>query len=144
MNNMSNNFHKYKIINYKSKNNNCGIVCLIKATGNKANQIKPDTLRKKYNIEKNTLLTVEQLGIISVEYFNNNLIVVNNVGDELYNSNSGFSDTIFLLLSDKHYCHIDIKNIKKYKKCSECNKLFLNNHNLFSPGKSQSQNIGYH
>ena len=90
MNNMSNNFHKYKIINYKSKNNNCGIVCLIKATGKKANQIKPDTLRKKYKIEKNTLLTCEQLGIISVEYFNNNLIVVNNVGDELYNSNSGF------------------------------------------------------
>ena len=86
-------------------------------------------LRKKYNIEKNTLLTVEQLGLISMGYFNNNLIVVNKVGDELYNSNYGFSDTIFLLLKYEHYCHIDIKNIKKYKKCSECNKLFLNDHN---------------
>ena len=84
MNNMSNNFHKYKIINYKSKNNNCGLVCIIKATGNKANQIKPDMIRKKYNIEKNTLLSVEQLGLITMDYFNNNLIVVNNVGDELY------------------------------------------------------------
>ena len=102
MNNMSNNFHKYKIINYKSKNNNCGLVCLIRATGNKANQIKPDMLRKKYNIEKNTLLSVNQLGIISMDYFKNNLIAVNNVGDELYNSNSGFENTIFLLLSDQH------------------------------------------
>ena len=48
-----------------------------------------------------------------MDYFKNNLIVVNNVGDELYNSNSGF-DKIFLLLKDEHYCHIDIKNIKKY------------------------------
>ena len=32
MNNMSNNFHKYKIINYRSKNNNCGLVCIIRAT----------------------------------------------------------------------------------------------------------------
>ena len=86
-------------------------------------------IRKKYGIEKNTLLTVNQLGIISMDYFKNNLIVVNNVGDELYNSNSGFENTIFLLLKDEHYCHIDIKNIKKYKKCSECNKLFLNEHN---------------
>ena len=36
-------------------------------------------LRKKYNIEKNTLFTVEQLGLISMDYFNNNLIVFNNV-----------------------------------------------------------------
>ena len=83
-----------------------------------------------FNIEKNILLTVEQLGLISMDYFNNNLIVVNNVGDELYDSNSGFSDTIFLLLKEEHYCHIDIKNIKKYKKCSKCNKLFLNDHNF--------------
>ena len=88
------------------------MVCIIKATGNKANQIKPDIIRKKYNIEKNILLTVEQLGLISMDYFNNNLIVVNNVGNELYNSNSGFEKTIFLLLKDEHYCHIDIKNIK--------------------------------
>ena len=83
-------------------------------------------LRKKYNIEKNTLLSVNQLGLISMDYFKNNLIVVNNIGDELYNSNSGFENTIFLLLSDEHYCHIDIKNIKK---CKDCNKLFLNEHN---------------
>ena len=80
---MSDNFHKYKIINYKSKNNNCRIVCIIRATGNKANKIKPNMIRKKYNIEKNTLLTVEQLGLISTDYFKNNLIVVNNMGDEL-------------------------------------------------------------
>ena len=47
-----------------------------------------------------------------MDYFKNNLIVVNNIGDELYNSNSGFENTIFLLLSNEHYCHIDIKNIK--------------------------------
>ena len=52
MNNMSNNFHKYKIINYKSKNNNCWLVCLIKATGNKANQIKPDMIRKNIILKK--------------------------------------------------------------------------------------------
>ena len=49
---------------------------------------------------------MEQLGLITMDYFNNNLIVVNNIGDELYNSNSGFENTIFLLLKDEHYCHI--------------------------------------
>ena len=46
-NNTSYKFHKYKIINYKSKNNNCGLVCLIKPSGNKANKIKPDMIKKK-------------------------------------------------------------------------------------------------
>ena len=65
MNNMSNNFHKYKIINYKSKNYNCGLICIIKATGNKANQIKPDMIRKKYYIPVCSLLSAEQLGLIA-------------------------------------------------------------------------------
>ena len=52
LNNMSDNFHKYKIINYKSKNNNCGIVCIIKATGNRANRIKPDMIRKNITLKK--------------------------------------------------------------------------------------------
>ena len=56
LNNMSDNFHKYKIINYKSKNNNFGLVCIIKATGNTANRIKPDLIRKKYNIEKKYII----------------------------------------------------------------------------------------
>ena len=38
-------------------------------------------------------------------------------------------DKIFLLLKDEHYYHIDIKKIKKYKKCPDCNKLYLNIHN---------------
>ena len=41
-----NNLVKFKIINYKSKNNNCGLVCLIRASGNKANKIKPDMIGK--------------------------------------------------------------------------------------------------
>ena len=52
MNNMSNNFHKYKIMNYKSKNNNCGLVCIIRATGNKANRIKPNMIRKNITLKK--------------------------------------------------------------------------------------------
>ena len=44
-------------------------MCIIRANGNKVNINKPDILRKKYNIEKNTLLTVEQLGLISILLF---------------------------------------------------------------------------
>ena len=118
---------KFKINNYKSKNNNCGLVCIIKALWKNANVIKPDILRKKYNIEKNALLIVEQLGLISTDYFNNNLMVVNNVGDELYNSNSEFENTIFLLLKDEHYFHIDTKIYKIYRKCETCNKTLRSN-----------------
>ena len=116
-------------MNQKNKNKNCDIVCIIKEKGNKANQINPDSIRKKYNFELNIPLSVEQLRLIATDYFTYNLVVVNNIGDELYNSHSGFENTIFLLLKDENYYHIDIKKIKKYKKCPDCNKLYLNDQN---------------
>ena len=38
----------YKVIYYKSINNNCGIVCLIKALDLKANEFKPDSISKEF------------------------------------------------------------------------------------------------
>ena len=128
INNMSNSFEKYTIKNYKSINNNCGLVCLIKATGNKANVIKPDSLRKKYNLDEDVLLSCEQLAIIADEEFNHNLIVLNNVGDELFTSYKLYEKTIFLILIDSHYQHLIIDNIQKFSRCSGCNQFFLNSH----------------
>ena len=47
----------YRIINYKSINNNCGLVCLINALNLKANVYKPDSIRKEYGIELYSMMT---------------------------------------------------------------------------------------
>ena len=126
--NMNGSFEKYIIKNYRSKNNNCGLVCLIKASGNNANKIKSDSLRRKYNIEEGTLLSCEQLGLIADQEFNYNLIVLNNVGDELFTSNQTYDKTIFLILMESHYQHLIIDNIQKFRRCNDCNQFYLNTH----------------
>ena len=74
---------KIKIINPLSKNNNFGIACLIKSCGLKANQVKPDSLRKKYNISLNSLIACEKLGDIANLEFRVNLVIINPLGKEL-------------------------------------------------------------
>ena len=117
----------FKVINYKSKNNNCGLICLIKGSGKNGNQLKPDTIRKKYNIEKNTLLTCDQLGIISCEELKYNLLVFNSKSNLLYKSNSTFEKSIFLLLEDIHYKLINVKDVKIKQKCKFCGKKYIDN-----------------
>ena len=50
------------------------------------------------------------------------LVVVNLAGFILFNSNTEYDKTIFLLLEDNHYRHISMKEIKIKKLCSECGK----------------------
>ena len=78
----------YKILNYPSKNNNCGLVCLIKALDLKANVYKPDSIRKEYGIELNTFISCEKLGDIANLKFQFNLFVVNLAGFVLFNSST--------------------------------------------------------
>ena len=116
---------KIKIINPLSKNNNCGLVCLIKSCGLKANQVKPDSLRKKYNIALNSLIGFEKLGDIANLEFRVNLIIINPLGKELLNTNTEFEKTTFLLLEDGHYKLIDLGEFKTYKKCDLCGRKLL-------------------
>ena len=120
---------KFKINNYKSKNNNCGLVCLIRATGNKANKIKPDMIRKKYNIPLNTMITVDQIVMIGKKEFDVKVHVFNQYEYLLSdnNDNDDSKDEIFLLLKDEHYFHIDTKMYKRYRKCEICNKTLRSN-----------------
>ena len=85
----------YKVTNHKSKNNNCGISCLLKCAGINGNKVKADSLRRKYNIEFNEMLTPQQLGIIANDtQIKINLIVVNASGFVLFNSNTTAIDTL--------------------------------------------------
>ena len=102
---------KIKIINPFSKNNNCGIVRLIKSCRLKANQVKPDSLRKKYNISLNSLIGCEKLGDIANLAFRVNLIIINPLGKKLLNTNTEFEKTTFLLLEDGHYKPIESTQI---------------------------------
>ena len=121
-----NNLVKFKIINYKSKNNNCGLVCLIRASGNKANQIKPDMIRKEFNILLNTMISVDQIQKIGMIKFGVKVHVFNQyeylISDDNNNDNDETKEEIFLLLKDEHYYIIDTNNYKKYRKCEICNK----------------------
>ena len=121
---------KIKIINPLSKNNNCGLVCLIKSCGLKANQVKPDSLRKKYNITLNSLIGFEKLGDIANLEFRVNLIIINPLGKELLNTNTEFEKTTFLLLEDGHYKLIDLGEFKTYKKCELCGRKLLKSNKM--------------
>ena len=72
------------VIDYKSINNNCGLVCLIKALDLKANIFKPDSIRKEYGIELKTFINCDKLGDIANLKFQYNLVVVNLSGFILF------------------------------------------------------------
>jgi hypothetical protein len=110
----------YNVLNYKSKNNNCGLVCIIKALNLKANEVKPDSIRKKYGIPLNTFINCEKLGDIANLEFQCNLIIVNLSGFILFNSNTEYDKNIILLLEDNHYKHVSVENIKIKKSCELC------------------------
>ena len=98
------------------------MVCLIKALGLKANVYKPDSIRKEYGIELNTFISCEKLGDIANLKFKCNLVVVNSAVFILFNSDTEYNTTIFLLLEYNHYRHISMEKIKIKKLCSERGK----------------------
>ena len=100
----------YRIINYKSINNNCGLVCLIKALDLKANEFKPDSIRKQFGIELKTFIDCDKLGDVANLKFQCNLVVVNLAGFVLFNSSTEYNKTIFLLLDQNHYRHTGCSN----------------------------------
>ena len=96
---------------------------MIKALGKNANKIKADSLRKKYKIPLNTLISVYQLEEIGMKEFNVKVHVFNQHEYLLSNDdNEESKEEIFLLLKDEHYFQIDTNNYKKYRKCEICNK----------------------
>ena len=112
----------YKIHNFKSKNNNCGLVCLIKGSGSFGNKIKADSLRKKCDIPLNSFISCNQLCDIANIEFHSNLIVINLAGFILFNSNTEYDNTIILLLENEHYQYISLENMKIRTKCEHCGK----------------------
>ena len=98
---------------------------MIKAVGKNGNVIKPDSLRKKYKIPLNTLLSVEQIQKIGMMEFGIKVHVFNKYEYLISDDNNEHDETkeeIFLLLKDEHYYQIDTNNFKRYRKCETCNK----------------------
>ena len=131
---------KLKIIDPKSKNNNCGISCLLRGLDINGNKVKPNLIRKKYNIELNIPINCELLGDIANLEFNINLIIINPLGKELLNTNTEYSKSLYLLLEDHHYSLIDFNEIKQYKICNHCGEKTLNTN---TSHKCKSNRIEY-
>ena len=112
----------YRVIDYKSINNNCGLVCLIKALDLKANEFKPDSIRKEFGIELKTFIDCDKLGDVANLKFQCNLVVVNLAGFVLFNSSTEHNKTMFLLLDQNHYRHISFEDMKIKKNCEQCGK----------------------
>ena len=101
-------------------------------------------IRKKYNIEKNALISVDQLEKIGmkdkgvkVHVFNQHEYLLSNDDNEEY------KEEIFLLLKDEYYYHIETTNYKNYRKCETCNKTLRTN-NLNHKCKWIMLNISMH
>ena len=73
-------------------------------------------------MELNTFISCDKLGDIANLKFHCNLIIVNLSGFILFNSNTEYSKTIFLLLEDNHYRHISFDGMKIKKNCKKCGK----------------------
>ena len=58
------------------------------------------------------MIGCKKLGDVANSEFQNNLIIVNSSGFVLFNSNTEYRETIYLLLDDEHYRHISLENIK--------------------------------
>ena len=52
-------------------------------------------------------------------------VVINLSGFMLFNSNTEYNKTIFLLLENNHYRHVSFEGMKIKKKCTECGKLIF-------------------
>ena len=88
--------------NVKSKNDNCGIACILNFMNINGNQIKPDSLRKKLNIEWNTLLDVNDM-IKVADYFDIGLTILNESLDEICSHNVDKIKICNLMLENSHY-----------------------------------------
>jgi hypothetical protein len=112
----------------KSTNNNCSIMCYIKALKLKGNIVRADAVRQKCNIPLKTMIRVDQLHLLS-DYFECGHIVYN--GDDkleiidLYKSDR--SKVVELVLISEHYMYVHGEPIV-YQKCYNCGKTYRNSH----------------
>ena len=91
----------------------------------KANEFKPDSIRKEFGIELKTLIDCDKLGDVANLKFQCKLVVVNLAGFVLFNSSTEYNKTIFLLLDQNHYRHISFEDMKIKKNCEQCGKLIF-------------------
>ena len=61
---------------------------MINGSGSKANIIKPDSIRNKYKLKLNTLISCKKLSIIADQEFNLKLVVVNKLDHIIHQSDS--------------------------------------------------------
>ena len=103
---------------------------MIKSLDLKANEYKPDSIRKEFSIELKTFIDCNKLGDVANLKFHCNLVVVNLSGFILFNSSTEYNKTVFLLLENNHYRHISFEDMKIKKNCKQCGKsIFFNDNN---------------
>ena len=133
---------KFTVMNLKSKDNNCGIMCFLHHLNKKGNSVKPKCLRKELDIPENTQINTDEMKKLS-HHFNTNILIINEFGDiQLqYYVNNEYDNVLSLLLTNNHYYVIIDQLIREKcllcgKQCytldkHECNKNMVSYYNKF-------------
>ncbi len=107
-----------RLINLKSKNNNCLIQCFNTSSKNKGNKIKNDSIRKELGLPLGTKIDIKDVDKIA-DYFQQSYVLINQsyniIGQKLING----SEPINLMLINEHYYLIEILNSGKCVKCGD-------------------------
>ena len=111
------------LVNPKSKNNNCLIMCFVKACGLKGNSIRPDKIRLELGLELNTPIHIDDVHKVAA-YFKRSYILINQcytiIRSQLLDCDK---DPVKLFLYNGHYMYQS--SVKHYKMCPECDVRLL-------------------
>jgi len=133
-------FIKLKLISLTSRNNNCGIVCLLKGNELKANEIKPDKIRKDLGIELNTKLDLNQMELIAdylhEKYNGKGFIIFNEKCEILKQKFYNNKEFIEICLWNEHYWMVEKIEKKRCEKCGKVLRIENKDHNLYCNPKN--------
>jgi|GEM_PF-4896273 len=106
-----------RLLNLKSKNNNCLIQCFVFGSCLKGNKYKPDSIKKELGFNKNDMIKINDVHLVS-DYFKKGFYLYNTklevINSKLYDDENDF---INLYLRDDHYF---IMNFIRKVNCKSC------------------------
>jgi hypothetical protein len=116
--------HEVKLIDPKSKNNNCGIVCILKFLGIKGNTMKPDHVRTLCQLPKDQPLTPIEIKRIA-KHFDIGITISDEKMQIIISRDLMNKKVCNLILKSGHYMLLGEET--RYKICENknCNRVLL-------------------
>ena len=141
----------FQIYTLKSSNNNCLFACLNNHYNVKGSSFRADAIRAKLEIEKDIMISINDIEHIAKEYaefkpvimvYGADMKILKVIGTP---NEEGTSNICHIMLMDDHYYYC---KYKEYKKCPECGKEYTSVHDKCNPNmvnyykkRIQKQNI---